>query len=143
MLFACSSWASPSLGLIVSCAVLLSTLVDLSSSAATCYYPSGIESHHVPCNPRANVSICCPHRDRCLSSGLCRRSLFDESRGFTLGTCTDRNWKSPICLQHYRTSMDKLAILSIEHSLIIPLQKVDLQTRTLLLATLTVRVLGL
>ncbi|KAK4233536.1 hypothetical protein C8A03DRAFT_19408 [Achaetomium macrosporum] len=80
---------------------------SLSQSQSQCYFPSGTESSgDVPCDPSAEVSMCCPTREACLSSGLCANAGTGPSEGisYARGTCTDQSWRSDICPQRCRIS---------------------------------------
>lgn len=71
-----------------------------------CYYPSGDPSDDVPCDPTAEVSMCCANANACLSNGLCRTSGTDATHGisFARGTCTDSSWMSLVCPWRCRVS---------------------------------------
>ncbi|KAK3898019.1 hypothetical protein C8A05DRAFT_47545 [Staphylotrichum tortipilum] len=73
-----------------------------------CYFPSGALSPDVPCDPAADVSMCCGSADACLSSGLCRGKDTSATRGtsFARGTCTDKTWGSAICPLRCRVNQD-------------------------------------
>ncbi|KAK4149902.1 hypothetical protein C8A00DRAFT_18484 [Chaetomidium leptoderma] len=88
----------------------LATAPLLAHGASQCYFPGGNESSDVPCDPKAEVSMCCPTESQCLSSGLCLIDETGPSQGisFARGTCTDQNWDSPLCPQHCRISMSLL-----------------------------------
>ena len=88
-------------------AFLALTTAPLARGASQCYYPSGTKSNDVPCDPNAEVSMCCGSVDACLSSGLCRIDGTGASQGisYARGTCTDKTWGSPICPQRCRISV--------------------------------------
>lgn len=88
-------------------AFLALTTAPLAHGASQCYYPSGSKSSDVPCDPDAEVSMCCGSRDACLSSGLCRIDGTGANVGisYARGTCTDQTWGSPICPQRCRRSV--------------------------------------
>ena len=83
--------------------LLLSALFTRSLVEATCYRPNGqpVNDPRVqPCNQAGGdtVSMCCGlnrirYPDQCLSNGLCSGggNVFRNS-------CTDKTWKSPLCL---------------------------------------------
>jgi hypothetical protein len=87
--------------------LLVLATAPLAHGAAQCYFPSGNESSDVPCDPNAEVSMCCPTQSDCLSSGLCLNSGTGSNQGisFARGTCTDQSWDSPFCPQNCRISM--------------------------------------
>jgi hypothetical protein len=86
------------------------TLTPLARGASQCYFPSGSKSSDVPCDPDADVSMCCGSRDACLSSGLCLipGTGPDEGIGFARGSCTDQSWDSAICPQRCQISTCRL-----------------------------------
>ena len=78
-------------------------------NSAVCYFPAGNVAYgNVPCDPNAEVSICCGDREHCLANGLC--AVGDTSDGlggflnsgveFARGSCTDPTWEDPTCFQH-------------------------------------------
>ncbi|KAF2230724.1 hypothetical protein EV356DRAFT_536096 [Viridothelium virens] len=76
---------------------------------SACYYPDGsINSGDEPCDPDAEVSMCCSNTKQCLTNGLC--ALIDAASNtdinFARGTCTDETWQSEICPQHCRIDQD-------------------------------------
>ncbi len=87
--------------------LLLLTLTQPASAATTaassskrqCYFPSGALSDHVPCDPNAEVSMCCASADACLSSGLCLMPGTSARRGtsFARGSCTDKAFFGSNC----------------------------------------------
>ncbi|KAK2009485.1 hypothetical protein LZ32DRAFT_661188 [Colletotrichum eremochloae] len=44
----------------------------VEAKANLCYFPGGVQAKDVPCDPNAEVSMCCGHIDACLSNGLCK-----------------------------------------------------------------------
>ena len=83
-------------------------LSQLTLTASTCYYPLGGVSNDVPCDPDADVSMCCSHRSECLTNGLCQlQDINTSGKGYARGTCTDRTWTSSICPQHCQVSKSK------------------------------------
>ncbi|KAK3306232.1 uncharacterized protein B0T15DRAFT_534742 [Chaetomium strumarium] len=90
-------------------AVLLTTLTTTARGASQCYFPNGRESSSdVPCDPSAEVSMCCPSRAACLSSGLCANPETGPNQGisYARGTCTDKSWRSAVCPQRCRINQD-------------------------------------
>lgn len=76
--------------------VLLSLLRP--ALATTCYDSTGAVTDNVPCNPDADVSVCCGANQygiACLDNKLCQGWDGQVFRG----TCTDKTWKSPDCPQ--------------------------------------------
>ena len=80
------------------------SLFQSVSAGSACYYPNGdLNPDDVPCNPSADVSVCCGRGWTCLSNGVCMlsqdSSVGSISRiGSTYRTsCTDRSWNSPAC----------------------------------------------
>ncbi|GJC83292.1 hypothetical protein ColLi_06130 [Colletotrichum liriopes] len=59
-------------------AVLLTLLSSCSFTAGVraaanlCFFPGGIQARDVPCDPKAEVSMCCGSVNACLSNGLCK-----------------------------------------------------------------------
>ncbi|OCL01450.1 hypothetical protein AOQ84DRAFT_6704 [Glonium stellatum] len=79
----------------------LCLLVGVSAASnTTCYYPDGLESKGLPCNPTADVSTCCGPGFICLGNDLCTpgpndRKTYDYK--FYRSSCTDATWKSSAC----------------------------------------------
>ncbi|KAI0976243.1 hypothetical protein F4678DRAFT_416467 [Xylaria arbuscula] len=70
----------------------------IAQSHATCYDTSGNEKDtFLPCNPSAEVSVCCSTSDYCLDNGLCLDAAGDNI--FTVQGCTSRTWDAP-CKQY-------------------------------------------
>ncbi|KAK4181260.1 hypothetical protein QBC36DRAFT_227644 [Triangularia setosa] len=71
--------------------------IDWSTAINKCYYPGGGEAlDDVPCDPDAEVSVCCGRSTSgggCLSNKLCMGTDGRMSRG----SCTDNTWMSPEC----------------------------------------------
>lgn len=79
----------------------------VNSNNGTCYYPDGtINIGDHPCDPNADVSMCCSDISQCLTNGLCALGDTTSRSGisFARGTCTDESWESEICPQHCRVS---------------------------------------
>ncbi|KAK4222744.1 hypothetical protein QBC38DRAFT_518515 [Podospora fimiseda] len=78
----------------------ITTLLFLAQpclAAKRCYYPGGKEAFDQPCDPDAEVSVCCAGdglNHRCLSNGLCA-----GTNQIARGSCTDQSWKSTECAQ--------------------------------------------
>ncbi|KAI1078405.1 hypothetical protein F5B20DRAFT_227924 [Whalleya microplaca] len=70
-----------------------------AESASTCFDTNGNSNDikFVPCNPLAEVSVCCGATDYCLSNGLCLDASGDNH--FTVQGCTSSTWSSP-CVQY-------------------------------------------
>ncbi|KAI1310835.1 hypothetical protein F5Y03DRAFT_8023 [Xylaria venustula] len=70
----------------------------ITQGHATCYDTSGNEKDtFLPCNPSADVSVCCSTSDYCLDNGLCLDAAGDNI--FTVQGCTSRTWEAP-CKQY-------------------------------------------
>ncbi len=89
----------------------LTAFVSLATaSSGTCYFPAGnIAEGNVPCNPDADVSVCCAGQSKCLANGLCLVETDDGLQGtlntgveFARGACTDPEWGEG-CFQHCTT----------------------------------------
>jgi hypothetical protein len=70
----------------------------LPTCLAGCYYPGGKEAtDDLPCDPDAEVSVCCAGSVVlgfvCLSNKLCVSPKGRIARG----SCTDPTWQSPDC----------------------------------------------
>lgn len=71
----------------------LSLLVGLG--ATTCFFPNGdTDSQHFPCDPTAEVSVCCAVGFQCLSNGLCADYRYPDWQRILRGGCTDQGWPS-------------------------------------------------
>ncbi|KAL0938460.1 uncharacterized protein CTRU02_205070 [Colletotrichum truncatum] len=72
------------------------------AAANLCFFPGGIQSLDVPCDPKAEVSMCCGSVNACLSNGLCKLEDTSNNTGiaYARGTCSDPTWQSPICPQN-------------------------------------------
>ncbi|OHE91158.1 hypothetical protein CORC01_13534 [Colletotrichum orchidophilum] len=72
------------------------------AAANLCFFPGGVQSHDVPCDPKAEVSMCCGSVNACLSNGLCKLDDTTNKTGiaYARGTCSDPTWQSPICPQN-------------------------------------------
>ncbi|GKT63044.1 hypothetical protein ColTof3_10383 [Colletotrichum tofieldiae] len=89
-------------------AVLLTLLSSCSFTAGVraaanlCFFPGGIQARDVPCDPTAEVSMCCGSVNACLSNGLCKLEDTSNNTGiaYARGTCSDPTWQSPICPQN-------------------------------------------
>ena len=98
------------------------SLLQLAAGAAdsTCYFPNGgVHDKGSPCNPNADVSVCCEGTHTCLSNGLCwdlefnhvirGMSIFDtnsltiEANVQNPVSCTDPTFKSALCPQYCLT----------------------------------------
>lgn len=69
---------------------------------ATCHYPDGVANNGSPCDPDADVSMCCGPTFVCISNGLCKVGR-DTTRGYNYeyyrSGCTDATWNSSSCPQ--------------------------------------------
>ncbi|KAK1994198.1 hypothetical protein LX36DRAFT_714066 [Colletotrichum falcatum] len=72
------------------------------AAANLCFFPGGVQARDVPCDPTAEVSMCCGSAGACLSNGLCRLEDTSNSTGiaYARGTCSDPTWQSPVCPQN-------------------------------------------
>jgi hypothetical protein len=74
----------------------------VSIGASTCYYPNGdLDSESSPCDPKADVSVCCAVGFQCLSNGLCADYRYPDWTRVLRGGCTDGNWSDKcgtVCL---------------------------------------------
>ncbi|GKT40553.1 uncharacterized protein ColSpa_00734 [Colletotrichum spaethianum] len=72
------------------------------AAANLCFFPGGIQARDVPCDPKAEVSMCCGSVNACLSNGLCKLDDTSNNTGiaYARGTCSDPTWQSPICPQN-------------------------------------------
>ncbi|KDN71726.1 hypothetical protein CSUB01_12045 [Colletotrichum sublineola] len=82
----------------------------VEAKASLCYFPGGVQAKDVPCDPNAEVSMCCGHIDGCLSNGLCKLDETTNSTGiaYARGTCSDPTWRSPVCPQNCILNPDTL-----------------------------------
>ncbi|CAG9982621.1 unnamed protein product [Clonostachys byssicola] len=89
-------------------------LVQQCSTAATCVYPDGTDSKYdYPCDPNADVSICCGGRPgtSCLANKLCEIGTGDRSRG----SCTKKN--DPKCADYcLETRSQGISLISCTNS---------------------------
>ncbi|KAK2022422.1 hypothetical protein LX32DRAFT_710289 [Colletotrichum zoysiae] len=89
-------------------AVLLALLSGSSfatgaqAAANLCFFPGGVQARDVPCDPTAEVSMCCGSVNACLSNGLCKLDDTTNTTGiaYARGTCSDPTWQSPVCPQN-------------------------------------------
>ncbi|CAH0027555.1 unnamed protein product [Clonostachys rhizophaga] len=92
----------------------ISLLVQQCSTAATCVYPDGTDSKYdYPCDPNADVSICCGGRPgtSCLANKLCEIGTGDRSRG----SCTKKN--DPKCAEYcLETRSQGISLISCTNS---------------------------
>ncbi|WYZ42442.1 hypothetical protein EsH8_VI_000141 [Colletotrichum jinshuiense] len=72
------------------------------AAANLCFFPGGVQALDVPCDPKAEVSMCCGSVNACLSNGLCKLEDTSNNTGiaYARGTCSDPTWQSPICPQN-------------------------------------------
>ncbi|KAK1595567.1 uncharacterized protein LY79DRAFT_667946 [Colletotrichum navitas] len=70
--------------------------------AQLCFFPGGVQARDVPCDPTAEVSMCCGSVNACLSNGLCKLEETTNNTGvaYARGTCSDPTWQSPVCPQN-------------------------------------------
>ncbi|KAK2054209.1 hypothetical protein LY76DRAFT_649272 [Colletotrichum caudatum] len=95
-------------------AVLLALLSGSSfatgarAAANLCFFPGGVQARDVPCDPTAEVSMCCGSADACLSNGLCKLDGTTNATGiaYARGTCSDPTWQSPVCPQNCVSNPD-------------------------------------
>ncbi|KAK0670761.1 hypothetical protein QBC41DRAFT_363816 [Cercophora samala] len=82
---------------IIHLALFILFCIDGCTAVNRCYYHGGGESlNDAPCDPDAEVSVCCGRSSSgggCLSNRLCMGVDGRMSRG----SCTDKNWSSPEC----------------------------------------------
>ena len=71
---------------------------------AQCYYPGGAwAGGHVPCDPHAYATLCCPRGWTCFSNNLCVATdpsviLSEIAIGTSYrGACTNPNWNTSAC----------------------------------------------
>ncbi|KAK1990069.1 hypothetical protein LX36DRAFT_621287 [Colletotrichum falcatum] len=86
-------------------------IAGAQAKASLCYYPGGVQAaKDVPCDPDAEVSMCCGSVNACLSNGLCKDDSTTNSTGiaYARGTCSDPTWRSPICPQNCQLNQDTL-----------------------------------
>ncbi|KAL2883234.1 hypothetical protein SGCOL_001426 [Colletotrichum sp. CLE4] len=78
-------------------AVLLTLLsssgfvAGVRAAANLCFFPGGVQSLDVPCDPKAEVSMCCGSVNACLSNGLCKLEDTSNNTGiaYARGTYPD------------------------------------------------------
>ncbi|KAK6213506.1 hypothetical protein QIS74_09508 [Colletotrichum tabaci] len=92
-------------------AVLLALLGGgglVRAAANLCFFPGGIQARDVPCDPTAEVSMCCGSVNACLSNGLCKLedTFNDTGIAYARGTCSDPTWQSPVCPQNCVLNQD-------------------------------------
>lgn len=77
-------------------------IATMAQAADVCFHPSGSQSSDVPCDPTAEVTMCCSSQSACLPTGLCANTIDGETdpSKFIRPTCTDSTWTSPICPQY-------------------------------------------
>ena len=82
--------------------LLLPLCLILGLANATCYYPNGdSDQNHSPCDPKADVSVCCSFGFECLSNGLCNDIRYLNYQRVLRGGCTDKSWSEgcgKVCL---------------------------------------------
>lgn len=88
--------------------VLLLVAGPVAQAANLCFLPGGKQVGDVPCDMKAQVSMCCGSVAACLSNGLCKdeKTTNDTGVAYARGTCTDPTWQSPICPQHCQLNQD-------------------------------------
>ncbi|KAF6841010.1 hypothetical protein CMUS01_03730 [Colletotrichum musicola] len=88
--------------ILTAAACLVSSASALRAAANLCFFPGGVQSLDVPCDPKAEVSMCCGSVNACLSNGLCKLEDTSNNTGiaYARGTCSDPTWQSPICPQN-------------------------------------------
>lgn len=88
--------------LVVALTTLASGVNGVRAAANLCFFPGGVQSLDVPCDPKAEVSMCCGSVNACLSNGLCKLEDTSNNTGiaYARGTCSDPTWQSPICPQN-------------------------------------------
>src|SRR5436190_19615456 len=84
--------------------VLIVLIFALKPVLGQCYFPSGdIAQDHIPCNPFAFTSLCCPQGWTCFSGGICVITDLSKypsgvSIGATIrGSCTNPQWDRSAC----------------------------------------------
>ena len=96
---------------------LCAYLAPLTSTANTCYWPLGGVSGAVPCDPNAEVSLCCGSQSACLTNGICQHDDTNTTGiTYSRGSCTDKTWTSSICPQHCQISKSGRRLVSVPHS---------------------------
>ncbi|KAL8371579.1 hypothetical protein RB595_001397 [Gaeumannomyces hyphopodioides] len=90
--------------------LLLLGAVSYVQAASLCFFPNGRQSKDVPCDPTAEVSMCCGSVAACLSNGLCKDESTTNSTGvaYARGTCSDPTWQSPFCPQNCQLNQDTM-----------------------------------
>ncbi|TLD16427.1 uncharacterized protein PgNI_01252 [Pyricularia grisea] len=88
--------------------VFLLVVAPVTQAANLCFFPGGKQASDVPCDQKADVSMCCGSVSACLSNGLCKDEKTTNTTGvaYARGTCTDPTWQSPICPQHCQLNQD-------------------------------------
>src|SRR3954467_15244826 len=88
---------------------VISIIAFLPLTRSSCYQPDGTlvtETPHQPCNQVAGaISVCCGTnwtggvvaKDVCEPNGLCLNN-YEGKPLYWRGSCTDKTWKSPLCL---------------------------------------------
>lgn len=59
----------------------------------SCYYDVGSPANDFPCDPAANVSICCGGSYYCAEDFYC----IIRVGSWGVGSCTDKRWQDPAC----------------------------------------------
>lgn len=59
----------------------------------SCYYDVGSPANDFPCDPAANVSICCGGSYYCAEDFYC----INRVGSWGVGSCTDKRWQDPAC----------------------------------------------
>ncbi|EHA52756.1 hypothetical protein MCOR27_002638 [Pyricularia oryzae] len=88
--------------------IFLLVVAPVTQAANLCFFPGGKQAADVPCDLKAQVSMCCGSVAACLSNGLCKDEKTTNETGvaYARGTCTDPTWQSPICPQHCQLNQD-------------------------------------
>lgn len=92
--------------------IFLLVVAPVTQAANLCFFPGGKQAADVPCDLKAQVSMCCGSVAACLSNGLCKDEKTTNETGvaYARGTCTDPTWQSPICPQHCQLSMSCVSL---------------------------------
>ncbi|KAJ0290295.1 hypothetical protein CBS470a_003942 [Colletotrichum nupharicola] len=77
--------------LVVALTTLASGVNGVRAAANLCFFPGGVQSLDVPCDPKAEVSMCCGSVNACLSNGLCKLEDTSNNTGiaYARGTYPD------------------------------------------------------
>lgn len=71
--------------------------LHLSFVKALCYYPNGMVSDDIPCDPSGANSTCCQMGWTCLSNNVCKNEMNPADISYGRHSCTDKSWSSAAC----------------------------------------------